>query len=87
MCLGHMMDLHVNQKDGRIEDAFVAYNKQRLVRTARIQMGSRMLGQYIFHPDGAQADVRNAYMRGMSAEDYYNELQWLYGASGLTATA
>ena len=61
----------------------MAYNAQRLVRTARIQMGSRLIGDYIYHPVGARAIVRNVTMRTMTAEQYYDELQWLYGGMGV----
>ena len=82
VCLAHMLDTH----EGEIQPALVAYNKQRLVRTARIQLGSRLIGDYIYHPGGVTAEVRNAAMGGMSPDDFYDELQWLYGGMGLNAT-
>lgn len=85
VCLGHMMETHVTRSACRIEDALVAYNKLRAVRTARIQLGSRLIGEYIYHPAGAMADVRNATMRAKSPNDFYNDLQWLYGGTGLDA--
>ena len=41
------------------------------------------MGDHIYHPDGGHAALRNAMMRSMSVEDYYDNLQWLYGGSGL----
>ena len=79
VCLGETMDRLVNQHGKPIEQALIAYNKARAVRTARIQLGSRLIGEYIYHPDGAMADVRNAAMRAKSPDDFYNDLQWLYG--------
>jgi len=81
VCLAHMMEA----KDGDIDAAFAAYNAQRVVRTARVQLGSRAIGDHIYHPSGAHALVRNAVMKSMSAEDWYDRLEWLYGGTGLTA--
>ena len=46
-------------------------------------MNSRLIGEYIYHPDGAKAAVRNSVMRSMTAEDWYRQLDWLYGSNGL----
>ena len=67
-----------------IENALQRYQDMRRVRTARVQMNSRLIGEYIYHPDDAKAAVRNHIMRGMSAGDWYNQLNWLYGSNGLT---
>ena len=83
VCLGHMMGKH----GGRIEEALVAYNRFRAVRTARIQVGSRLIGEYIYHPAGAKADMRNAAMSGKTPSQHYDSLQWLYGGMGLEETA
>lgn len=63
--------------------ALQEYQGRRLVRTARVQMNSRLVGDYIYHPDDAKAAVRNAVMSGMSAQDWRNQLHWLYGSNGL----
>lgn len=82
VCLSHMMTVHGDD----IEAALTAYRDQRLVRTARIQLGSRAIGDHIYHADGVHAKVRNAIMRSMSSEDYYDRLAWLYGGTGLDTT-
>ena len=74
-----MMDRH----GGDIDLAFAAYNDQRMIRTARVQLGARAIGDHIYHPDGAHARVRNHIMENMTVEDYYNSLEWLYGGTGL----
>ena len=79
VCLSHMMDRH----RGDIDLAFAAYNDQRMIRTARVQLGARAIGDHIYHPDGAHARVRNHIMGNMTVEDYYNSLEWLYGGTGL----
>ncbi len=82
VCLSHMMETRDS-----IEAAFEAYRAQRVVRTARVQLGSRAIGDHIYHPSGAHALVRNAILRDLAAEDHYDRLQWLYGGTGLgTAT-
>jgi salicylate hydroxylase len=53
----------------------------RIRLTARVQLQSRLMGEHIYHPEGAHAALRNA--RSMSLDDYYDSLQWLYGGSGL----
>jgi 3-hydroxybenzoate 6-monooxygenase len=79
VCLADSLE----REDGDIAKALILYNRRRAVRTARIQLGSRLLGDYVYHPDGAKADVRNAALSAMSTEDIYDELQWLYGGTGL----
>ena len=65
------------------EPALEAYRAQRVVRTARVQLQSRAIGEHIYHPAGAHAQVRNAIMRAKTSEDYYGHLAWLYGGTGL----
>jgi len=79
VCLSH----EVAAAGRDFERAFENYRKKRLLRTARVQLQSRAIGEHIYHPGGAHAKLRNAIMRSMSAEDYYDSLQWLYGGSGL----
>ncbi|WP_300534420.1 3-hydroxybenzoate 6-monooxygenase [uncultured Mameliella sp.] len=69
------------------EDALQRYQEMRKVRTARVQMNSRLIGEYIYHPGDAQAAVRNSVMRSMSADDWYTQLNWLYGSNGLDTGA
>ncbi len=64
---------------GRIEAALAAYRDARLLRTARVQLQSRAIGDHIYHPAGAHALLRNALMRAKTSADYYDELAWLYG--------
>jgi salicylate hydroxylase len=81
VCLAHMLGEHAV-----IEDAFAAYQAQRVVRTARVQLQSRAIGEHIYHPAGAHALVRNAIMSAISAGEWYDRLQWLYGGTGLEAS-
>ena len=79
VCLGHMVEKH----SGDIHAGLTAYNRFRAVRTARIQLGSRLIGEYIYHPAGAKADVRDQALSSKTPEQHYDQLQWLYGGMGL----
>jgi 3-hydroxybenzoate 6-monooxygenase len=83
VCLSEILGNHPDNLDA----ALTRYRDTRLVRTARIQIGSRQLGDNWFHVDGVHRMLRNEIMGKMSAEDYYNQLGWLYGhkASELAA--
>ena len=78
VCLSHMLSSFDDP-----ERALEAYRAQRVVRTARVQLQSRAIGEHIYHPAGAHAQVRNAIMRAKTSEDYYGHLAWLYGGTGL----
>ncbi|MBR1221369.1 3-hydroxybenzoate 6-monooxygenase [Bradyrhizobium sp. U87765 SZCCT0131] len=79
VCLSHMLDKYPDDHATALE----VYRKQRMVRTARVQLQSRAIGEHIYHPAGAHAVLRNEIMRAKSSEDYYNHLAWLYGGTGL----
>ena len=80
VCLAHMLDSHRSD----MPTALFAYQEARVVRTARVQLGSRAIGDLMFHAEGVHARVRDAIMRSMTTEDFYDRLEWLYGATGLT---
>jgi salicylate hydroxylase len=46
---------------------------------------SRAIGEHIYHPSGAHARLRNAIMSAKSQEEWYCDLAWLYGGTGLKA--
>ena len=46
-------------------------------------MMSRAIGEYIYHPAGAMAAVRDAVMRAKTPQDWYDTLAWIYGGNGL----
>jgi salicylate hydroxylase len=81
VCLQHMMGTH----RGRIETALEAYRARRVLRTARVQLQSRAIGEHIYHPAGAHAQLRNAIMAAKSSEQWYDSLAWLYGGNGMAA--
>ena len=66
-----------------LEGALDSYQSMRRLRTARVQLQSREIGQHVYHPAGAHAELRNAVMRAKSATDWYVTIDWLYGSTGL----
>ncbi|MCC5988272.1 MAG: 3-hydroxybenzoate 6-monooxygenase [Pararhodobacter sp.] len=67
----------------RPEAALQAYQNRRHLRTARVQLQSRAVGEHIYHPDGAHAALRNAVMRARGPGEWYDQIAWLYGSTGL----
>jgi 2-polyprenyl-6-methoxyphenol hydroxylase-like FAD-dependent oxidoreductase len=79
VCLSHMLDAC----PGDHATALEKYRLQRFPRTARVQLLSRAIGEHIYHPSGEHARLRNAIMSAKTSEDYYRDLAWLYGGTGL----
>jgi salicylate hydroxylase len=79
VCLSHSVGKHSDN----LEKALKAYQLRRVLRTARVQLQSRAMGDHVYHPSGAHAALRNAIMRSKTSEDWYRDLAWLYGGSGL----
>jgi 2-polyprenyl-6-methoxyphenol hydroxylase-like FAD-dependent oxidoreductase len=80
VCLGRM----VASFPGDIEKALEAYRSRRVLRTARVQLQSRAIGEHIYHPAGVHAELRNTIMRGKTSADWYESLAWLYGWNALS---
>ncbi|KAB2911496.1 MAG: 3-hydroxybenzoate 6-monooxygenase [Hyphomicrobiaceae bacterium] len=78
VCISHMLGSHDD-----IDAALAAYQRQRVTRTARLQVLSRLIGEFVYHPAGAMALMRNAVMSAMKPAEYYDRLTWLYGGTGL----
>ncbi len=66
-----------------IEQTLVDYQNSRRLRAARVQLQSREIGQHVYHPAGAHAELRNAVMSARSPEEWYDQIDWLYGSTGL----
>jgi 3-hydroxybenzoate 6-monooxygenase len=49
-----------------------------VVRTSRIVLQSRSVGDHIYHPAGAHALVRNAILQSKSQSQMRDSLAWLY---------
>jgi 2-polyprenyl-6-methoxyphenol hydroxylase-like FAD-dependent oxidoreductase len=68
-------------RSGEIEAGLADYVAARVIRTARVQLQSREIGDHIYHPAGAHAELRNAIMRAKSPTEWYDTLEWLYGGA------
>ncbi|MBP2229471.1 salicylate hydroxylase [Azospirillum agricola] len=76
---------HMAEAGGNLETAFPAYNRDRFARTGRVQLNSRLMGEYVYHPAGGQAALRNAILGHSTREQHYDRVAWLYGVTGLGA--
>ena len=65
-----------------IKAALEQYQRQRIVRTARVTLASRQMGDDVYHPHGTRAQVRNSILQSWSQAEYYHRLDWLYGGMG-----
>ncbi|QCO06308.1 3-hydroxybenzoate 6-monooxygenase [Azospirillum argentinense] len=74
---------HMAEAEGNLDAAFSAYNRDRFARTGRVQLNSRLMGEYVYHPAGGQAALRNAVLGNSSREQHYDRVAWLYGVTGL----
>ena len=83
VCLSGEME----RTGGDIERALPAYQEKRVVRTARVQLQSRWIGENIYHPAGAHAELRNTIMRAKTPDEWYDAVQWIYGGTGLAGGA
>lgn len=70
---------------GDVARALPAYQSKRVLRTARVQLQSRWIGEHIYHPAGVHADLKNTIMRAKTPEEWYRSVDWIYGGSGLAA--
>ena len=67
----------------RLKRRSTAYRDRRVLRTARVQLMSRAMGEHVYHPAGAHAALRNAIMSAKSQAEWLDTLEWLYGGNGL----
>jgi 2-polyprenyl-6-methoxyphenol hydroxylase-like FAD-dependent oxidoreductase len=79
VCLAHEMAA----RPGDPEAALEAYRSRRVLRTARVQLMSRAVGEHVYHPAGAHAALRNAIMAAKTDAEWYDTLAWLYAGNGL----
>lgn len=80
VCLSQMMAASPDD----IGKALEAYRSRRILRTARVQLQSRAIGEHIYHPDGVHAQLRNSIMRAKTSAEWYETLAWLYGGTALS---
>ena len=62
---------------GDVAAAFLAYQRERYLRTTRVQLTARFYGD-IYHAAGAVRDLRRQLLSGRTPEQAYNGVAWLY---------
>jgi 2-polyprenyl-6-methoxyphenol hydroxylase-like FAD-dependent oxidoreductase len=60
------------------------YRARRVLRTARVQLMSRAMGDHVYHPAGPHASLRTELMSRKSQPEWLETLDWLYGGNGPT---
>ncbi len=70
---------------GDFDAAFKAYQEDRIPRAYRVVLSSRELGR-IYHADGVERLVRNAWLKEKTPEQFYAGMQWIYGGNGLAGS-
>ena len=68
----------IAESGGDPERAFRAYQKDRYLRTGRVQLMARFLGD-VYHADGVQRGLRNQLLGARTQEKALEGLDWLYG--------
>jgi 3-hydroxybenzoate 6-monooxygenase len=66
-----------------LESGLASYLDRRVLRTTRLQLMSRAMGDHVYHPAGPHAALRNAIMTAKSQAEWLGTLEWLYGGNGL----
>jgi len=66
-----------------LDSGLATYRDRRVLRTARVQLMSRAMGDHVYHPAGPHAALRNTLMGARSQEQWLDTLQWIYGGNGL----
>lgn len=73
VCLADQMANHA----GDPAAAFKAYQQQRYLRTARVQLTARLYG-HVYHAAGASADLRNDFLRTKTPAQIFESMAWIY---------
>ena len=64
---------------GRRSGAFKAYEKERYLRTGRVQLMARVYGE--FYPPPASRGAAHLMLSGRTPQQSWNGMAWLYGGS------
>jgi 3-hydroxybenzoate 6-monooxygenase len=62
---------------GDIAGAFTAYERQRYLRTGRVQIMARVYGEF-YHASGVTAELRYQALHGRTDAQAYDGMAWLY---------
>ena len=73
VCLASKLE----RSQGDYAAAFLAYQQERYLRTARVQLTARLYGE-AYHAAGAVRDLRNAVLAARTQEQAFEAMAWLY---------
>ena len=73
VCLADQVARHASDPAA----AFKAYQQQRYLRTARVQLTARLYG-HVYHAAGASADLRNEFLRTKTPAQIFESMAWIY---------
>jgi salicylate hydroxylase len=73
----------VSDCNGDFAESFRRFERDRRLRTTRVQMESRSLWT-LFHCDGLEAEVRTQQFQERTEEDLYRCLDWLWNPGALS---
>jgi 3-hydroxybenzoate 6-monooxygenase len=76
----------IDKGNGDFETAFKAYQKDRYLRTARVQIMARVYGEF-YHAAGPTAELRYMMLSQRTPEQAYDGAQWLYAGVDETGAA
>ena len=57
-----------------LEAGLETYRDRRVLRTTRVQLMSRAMGDHVYHPAGPHAALRNAIMSAKSQDEWLDTL-------------
>ena len=73
VCLARKIELSKGDTPG----AFLAYQQERYLRTARVQLTARLYGE-AYHASNATRDLRNAVLGARTQKEAMESMAWLY---------
>ena len=73
VCLAHKLEL----AKGDNPNAFLAYQQERYLRTARVQLMAKLYGE-AYHASNATRDLRNAVLGARTQKEAMESMAWLY---------
>jgi salicylate hydroxylase len=68
----------VAQQPNDLPAAFHAYQQQRYLRTGRVQIMSRVYGEF-YHARGVAAELRDMMLGSRTQQESFDAIEWLYG--------
>ena len=68
---------YLAQTPDQPDRAFLSYQQERYLRTARIQLTARAFGS-VLHAGGVARELRNSIYRGRAPDSFFHEIDWIY---------